>query len=160
MLFQVAGDTSSDIRKELIHMVIPTLLALPALCGYVSSKKQHQDLGNAFLQRIKHLLDKCLKLRKTVGEELTSADIQPYLIASGNGYDPVCADLEYEDERNATAGNEGKTVACSLGVGLYCIRQKQSSGGRFLEEREPILKPKVVLQRTLMEITEPSPGEG
>jgi hypothetical protein len=160
MLLQISDEASSDVRNELIHMIIPSLVALPVVCGYIDSQERHEELGNAFLQRIGHLLDKCLKLRRTVGEEFTSADLRPYVIGSGSGYDPAGADLEYEDEEeNATAGKEGKAVACSLGVGLYSTRSKQGSGGKFLEVREPILKSKVVLQRTFMEITAPSPEE-
>ncbi|KAF7782864.1 hypothetical protein Agabi119p4_2240 [Agaricus bisporus var. burnettii] len=157
MLLQVADEVPPDTREELVQLVIPALIALPVVCGYINSQKPHEDLGNAFHQRIGHLLDKCLNLRKKVGEEFTSADIRPYLIASGDVYDPERADLEYEDERNAAPNNEGEIIACSLGVGLYCTRSKQSSDGRFLGIREPILKPKAVLQRTLKEITEPLP---
>jgi hypothetical protein len=131
--------------------LIRALSALPVLCGYIRSQKIYTELGNAFEQRIGPLLDKCLKFRKMIGEGITSTNIRPYFLNSGEEYDPSSAELEYEDDESASKEKRG-VVACSLGLGLYLTRTSRGDDGRFTESREQILKPKVILQETLKEI--------
>jgi hypothetical protein len=121
-------------------------------CGYILSQKRQEELLNAFKQRIGPLVDKCLRFRKMVGEEITSTDIQPYLCDSGQVYDPEWTDLEYEDEKEGGMGQKQGVIACSLGLGLYSCHKLDTPKGKVTEIKEPILKPKVILQDTLKEI--------
>jgi len=68
-------------------------------------------------------------------------------VNSGDTYDPSLTDLEYENEDGAEQERRG-IVACPLGLGLY-LTTKDS---KFVEGRERVLKPKVILQETLKEI--------
>ncbi|KAF5354847.1 hypothetical protein D9756_005588 [Leucocoprinus leucothites] len=147
-----SSDVSSEARGKLPENVVRALVALPVLCGYISSREIHTDLAKEFEQRIGPLLDKCLKFRKMIGEGITSTDIRPYFVASGQSYDPSIAELEYEDDGDDTGKEKQGIIACSLGMGLYCTRTSRGDDGRFVESREPILKPKVILQETLREI--------
>lgn len=82
-------------------------------------------------------------------------DVRPYLFKSGDKYNPKYVVLEYEDEKNGTPEGKQGVVACSLGLGLYCARSVKGEDGKFREgSRDPILKPKVILQETLKEIIE------
>lgn len=155
MAREAAGDASdTQTRGKTLAQVFEGLTALPVLCGCIFDQESYEELGKAFHQRIGPLLDKCLRFRKMIGEGVTSTDIQPYVVASGNEYDPRFADLEYEDEKDDTAKEKRGVVACSLGVGLYSTRtSERGPDGKFINKGgEVILKPKVILQETLKEI--------
>lgn len=141
-----------ETRQELVSPVLLTLAALPLACGYIPTQKSHEELLNAFKQRIGPLVDKCLRFRKMVGAEITSTNIQPYICDSGHTYDPKSADLEYEDEKEGGLGQKQGVIACSLGLGLYSCHKLDAPGGKATESREPIAKPRVILQGTLEEI--------
>lgn len=143
----VSNDVSSDTRVKISNIVIRALAALPVVCGYIALQQVHEELATEFEQRIGPLLDKCFKLRRMIGEGITSVDIRPYLVNSGDTYDPSLTDLEYENEDGAEQERRG-IVACSLGLGLY-LTTKDS---KFVEGQERVLKPKVILQETLKEI--------
>ena len=128
---------------KISNTVIRALAALPVLCGYIALQQVHSELATEFERRIGPLLDKCLKLRKMIGEDITSVDIRPYFVSSGDAYNPLLTDLEYENEQERRG-----IVACPLGLGLY-LTTKDS---KFVEGRERVLKPKVILQETLKEI--------
>ena len=138
-----SNDVPSDTRVKISNTVIRALAALPVLCGYIALQQVHSELATEFERRIGPLLDKCLKLRKMIGEDITSVDIRPYFVSSGDAYNPLLTDLEYENEQERRG-----IVACPLGLGLY-LTTKDS---KFVEGRERVLKPKVILQETLKEI--------
>jgi len=142
-----SNDVPSDTRAKISNTVIRALAALPVLCGYIALQQAHTELATEFEQRIDPLLDKCLKLRKMIGEGITSVDIRPYFVNSGDAYNPSLTDLEYENEDGAEQERRG-IVACPLGLGLY-LTTKDS---KFVEGRERVLKPKVILRETLKEI--------
>jgi len=133
----------------LVDFVIKGLVALPVLCGYVRSKEEDAELSKAFQPRIGSLLEKCLNFRKMVGEGFTSVDVEPYLCESGKQYNPLFADLEYESKESAE--NQG-VIACTVCLGLLGTRRSKDEKGVVVEKQEPMLKPKVVLQKTLVEI--------
>ncbi|KXN86014.1 hypothetical protein AN958_10571 [Leucoagaricus sp. SymC.cos] len=148
----VSEEISSEVRENLPLDAIRALVALPVLCGYISDRKSHDELCNAFQQRMGPLIDKCLKFRKMVGEGITSTDIRPYFLRSGEEYLSKYAELEYEDDKDGSPKEKKDVIACSLGLGLYCTRTTPGANNQFVEHREPILKPKVVLKETLKEI--------
>ncbi len=134
---------------NLVELVIKALVAIPILCGYIRTKGEYEDLYKAFRPRVGQLLDKCLNFRKMVGEGFTSVDIGPYLYDPGEQYSPEFADLEYGEEESA--GRRG-AIAFTLGLGLARVSKSGDEEGNIRESREPILKPKVILQETLLEI--------
>lgn len=132
----------------LVNFVIKGLVALPVLCGYVRSKKEDDELHKAFQPRIESLLEKCVNFRKMVGEGFASVDIEPYLVDPGEQYDPKFAGLEYESEES---GEKPGVIACTLSLGLFATRRTKDQKG-VIETKDSVLKPKVVLQKTLVEI--------
>jgi hypothetical protein len=88
-----------------------------------------------------------------IAEGITSTDIIPYSINSSTEYDPKLAELEYEDEKDDMQTKKQGIVACSLALGLYCAHMSQKGpDDEAVRLDEPILKPKVILQDTLIEI--------
>ncbi|KXN86016.1 hypothetical protein AN958_10573 [Leucoagaricus sp. SymC.cos] len=148
----VLDEIPSEISEGLSGDLIRPLAALPVLCGYIFNKEPYQELCKAFEQRIGRLTDKCLKFRKMIGEGITSTDIRPYFVRSGDNYNPDYAELECEDEKDGSPKEQAGVIACSLGLGLYCTRTTPSADNQFVEHREPILKPKIILLETLKEI--------
>ncbi len=141
--------TSPVDSALLVNFVIKGLIALPVLCGYVRSKEEDDELCKAFQPRIRSLLEKCLSFRKMVGEGFTSVDLEPYSYESGDQYDPKFADLEYETGEPA---EKQSTIACTVCLGLFAIRRTKNEKGIVVETKVPTLKPKVILQKTLVEI--------
>jgi len=85
-----------------------------------------------------------------VKEGVISKEISPFYIESGDQFDPLRADLEYEDEGVNQPMNEEGLVACSLSIGLFCTRSSRDMDGKVMQtKKEVILKPKVILQETL-----------
>ncbi|KAF9444308.1 hypothetical protein P691DRAFT_350392 [Macrolepiota fuliginosa MF-IS2] len=132
---EVANNTlDTQTRQRLLEPLISALAALPVLLGYIFEKKAFDNISNAFSQRMGPLLDKCLMFRKMVGEGVTSVDIEPYVIASGEVYDSRQAELEYEDEKEGAAVEKEGVVACSLGLGLYSARwSEQGPDGKYVQ---------------------------
>lgn len=125
------------------------------MCGYIFDDEGYQDIYNAFGQRIGPLHDKCLKFRRVVGEGVTSTDIRPCYFIPGDEYNPgICADLEYEDEKDEMQRPQQGIIACTLGLGLYCTRSPSDQDGNVGEDGESLLKPKIILQDTLKGIIE------
>jgi len=84
-----------------------------------------------------------------VKEGVISKEISPFYIESGDQFDPLRADLEYEDEEMNQPMNKG-LVACSLSIGLFFTRSSRDMDGKIVQtKKEVILKPKVILQETL-----------
>jgi len=85
-----------------------------------------------------------------VKEGVVSKEISPFYIKSGDQFDPLHADLEYEDEEVNQPMNKEGLVACSLSIGLFCTRSSRDMDGKIVQtKKEVILKPKVILQETL-----------
>lgn len=80
---------------------------------------------------------------------MVSKEISSFYLKPGDQFNPLHADLEYEDEGVNQPINEEGLVACSLSVGLLCTRSTRDMDGKVVQTREVILKPKVILQETL-----------
>ncbi|KXN92815.1 hypothetical protein AN958_05792 [Leucoagaricus sp. SymC.cos] len=149
----VSGEISSEVRKQLEDKVVDALSALPVVCRYISPK-QLNKLDKIFRELIGPLLDICLKIRKMIGEEITSSDIQSRFIKSGDPYDPKTAELDYEDGGGDSTKEKGGFIACSLSLGLDRTHTGTERGpdGLYPKHRDLITKPKVILHTTLEKI--------
>jgi len=130
-------------------VAIQKALALATLCGYISQEESYNELSKVFHYRITPVLDKCFIFRRNVKEGVVSKEISPFFIEPGDQFNPLRADLEYEDEGVDQSMNEERLVACSLSVGLFCTLKSRDMNGKAVQTREVILKPKVILQETL-----------
>lgn len=84
-----------------------------------------------------------------VGEGFTSVDIEPHGFDPGDQFNPQRADLDYEDEESTERKG---IIACTLCLGLSKSSKSKNEEGDIVVRREPILKPKVILQDTLLGI--------
>ncbi|KXN81266.1 hypothetical protein AN958_05544 [Leucoagaricus sp. SymC.cos] len=153
----VSGEISSEVRGQLEDKVVDALGALPVVCGYISPGKLNK-LDKTFRELIGPLLDICLKIRKMIGEEIMSTDIQPCFIKSGDPYDLKTAELDYEDGRGGSTKERGRFIACSLSLGLDHIHigTERGSDGLYSKHRDLITKPK--LFRTKKPVSGGAPG--
>lgn len=149
MIYGATNDISSEVQDTILLCIVGILVDLPHFCGYIFTQEVYDKIHISFRERIHPLFDKCLQVRKMVGKDITSTDIRPYLFEPGRKYhSDLPADLEHEDEKEWSLKDQDEIIACSVSLGLYCILE---SGGD-IQSKEPIMKPKVILQRTLKEI--------
>lgn len=146
MVYGVTNDISSEVRGKILDHIVQNLTDLPYVCGYIFTPELFNKIFTSFRERIDPLFDKCLQVRKMVGKDITSTDIQSYYFPPGENYDSTLpADLEHEVEKEGLQKDRKGTIVCSVSLGLYCIHEL---GG----DKEPILKPKVILHNTFKEI--------
>ncbi|KAF7782861.1 hypothetical protein Agabi119p4_2237 [Agaricus bisporus var. burnettii] len=149
VVYGATNDISSKGQDAIIDRIVSILADLPVFCGYVFTQEQFDKILTSFRERIDPLFDKCLQVRKMIGKDITSTDIRPYFVEPGRKYDSnLPADLEHEDEKEESLKGQDEIIACSVSLGLYCILESRGD----IQSKESIMKPKVILQRTLKEI--------
>ncbi|KAJ3568181.1 hypothetical protein NP233_g5881 [Leucocoprinus birnbaumii] len=94
---QSTDDPPPEVQERLLDKCVRALTALPVLCGYIHDQKSYEELLNDFYERLKPLLEKCLRFRRTLKEEIVSMDVRPFFVDSGETHNPSRSDLEYED---------------------------------------------------------------
>jgi hypothetical protein len=146
MVYGATDDLSAKARGEILNDIVMNLTDLPRFCGYSITKEVFEKIFIFFQKRIDPLFDKCLQVRRMIGRDITSTDIQPYFFPPGARYNATLpAELEHEAEDAGPSKDRKGMIVCSVSLGLKCTRE---SGG----EKEPILKPKVILENTFKEI--------
>lgn len=102
------------------------------------------------------------KLRKAIGEDIISVDLELVGINSGDIFDPSCMENAhpetgtYWDERQP----EAATVTGTVGLGLLRTATQRSMTGRVRRQRDLVSKPRVVLEGSIQEILGPPPQDG
>jgi hypothetical protein len=105
-------------------------------------------LESRFGEALKRIAQVALRLRKAIGEDITSGDIAAFCVQGGAVFDPA----KMEDGHGDGPGHGGETsrVLCATHLGLRRAERVSRGGERVVEERV-ILKPKVALQSLLDE---------
>ena len=131
------------------------LLSVLVTAGWSTreSDQQHQ-----FERRLSPIFKAVQDLRKALGEDVTSMDMEVAIIDPGDAFDPTYMEDGYGDAR-ASSGSGKKTpekVSGTTGLGLQKISMKRTSKGPVAHS-EMVLFPKVVLEGTVKEAMDPAP---
>ena len=132
------------------------LLSVLVIAGWSTREpdQQHQ-----FERRLPPIFKAVQDLRKALGEDVTSMDMEVAIIDPGESFQPTYMEDGYGDAR-ASSGSGKKTpdkVSGTTGLGLHKISMKQTSKGP-VPHAEMVLFPKVVLEGTVKEAMDPAPA--
>ena len=131
------------------------LLNVLVIAGWSTRKPDQQ---RQFKMRLPPLFKAVQDLRKALGEDITSTDMELAIIDPGEAFNPTYMEDGYGDAR-VSSGSEKKTsekVSATTGLGLRKISMKPTSKGRVLHSAMVSL-PKVVLESTVQEAMDPAP---
>ena len=118
---------------------------------------RESDQHHQFERRLPPIFKAVQDLRKALGEDVTSMDMEVAIIDPGDAFDPTYMEDGYGDAR-ASSGSGKKTpekVSGTTGLGLQKISMKRTSKGP-VPHSEMVLFPKVVLEGTVKEAMDPA----
>jgi len=128
------------------------LLSVLVIAGW-STREPHQ---HQFERRLLPIFKAVQDLRKALGEDIISMDMEVAIIDPGEAFDPTYMEDGYRDARTSS-GNGRKTpekVSGTTGLGLHKISMKRTSKGP-VPHLEMVLLPKVVLEVMVKEVMDP-----
>jgi len=113
-----------------------------------------------------HQFERCLPLifkavqdlRKALGEDLASMDMEVAIIDPGEAFNPTYMEDGYGDARASSRSGKKipEKVSGTTGLGLHKISIKRTSKGP-VPQLEMVLFPKVVLEGTVKKALDPAP---
>jgi hypothetical protein len=130
-----------------MNYVVDWLVNVLTIAGWAQQEKRAETLFAMFRERMSRMVDLILRLRKGIGEDITSAHIDAKRFRSGEVFDSRTMDDTYADDRrntgqvrgvfSPTTASPGEKVAGTTEIGLV----------RVVKGHQPfiLLKPKVVL---------------
>ena len=131
------------------------LLSVLVIAGWSTREpdQQHQ-----FERRLPPIFKAVQELRKALGEDVTSMDMEVAVIDPGDPFNPTYMEDGYGDAR-ASSGSGKKApekVSGTTGLGLHKISMKHTSKGP-VPQWEMVLFPKVALEGMVKEAMDPAP---
>ena len=131
------------------------LLSVLVIAGWSTREpdQQHQ-----FERRLPPLFKAVQDLRKALGEDVTSMDMELAIVDPGEAFNPTYMEDWYGDARVSSGSGEktSEKVSATTGLGLRKTSMKRTSKGR-VPHSEMVLLPKVVLEGTVKEAMDPAP---
>ena len=128
------------------------LLSVLVIAGWSTREPVHQ---HQFERRLPPIFKGVQDLRKALGEDVTSMDMEVALIDPGEAFNPAyMEDAWYWDARAGSGKKTPKKVSGTTGLGLHKISMKHTSKG-LVPHSEMVLFPKVVLEGTVKEAMDP-----
>jgi hypothetical protein len=131
------------------------LLGVLIVVGWSTREPDQQD---RFERCLPPIFKAVQDLRKTLGEDIISMDMEVAIIEPGEAFNPTYMEDGYGDTR-ASSGTGKKTpekVGGTTGLGLCKISMKRMSKGP-VPHSEMVLFPKVVLEGMVKEAIDPAP---
>ena len=132
------------------------LLDVLLIAGWSTREPDQED---QFERHLPPIFEAVQDLRKALGEDVTSMDMEVAIIDSGQAFNPTYMADEYEDARASSVSGKkfSEKVSGTTGLGLHKISMKQTSKGP-VSHSEMVLFPKVVLEGTVKEAMDPAPA--
>jgi len=132
--------------------VIKKLVDVLTIAGWAQQGDKEKALLGMFRERVSVVVDMALRLRKGIGEDITSASIDPLYFRPGKNFDSRMMNDTYADDRrnvkqpvrgviSTESAISGEHVAGTTEIGLLRVVKGH--------EPEVLLKPKVVLRSAL-----------
>ena len=131
------------------------LLSVLIIAGW-STREPDQE--HQFERRLPPIFRAIQDLRKALGEDVTSMDMEVAIIDPGDPFNPTYMEDRYGDTRASSVSGKKtlEKVSGTTGLGLHKISMKHTSKGP-VPHSEMVLFPKVVLESTVKEVMDPAP---
>lgn len=133
--------TAQD-REGYVTTISETLKVVLVVAGW-PNEKPITEVGFSFVDAISTIVDLSLRINTTIGEEITSMDIQPINVYPQTRYNPVTMDDVFTHKKKVDKTTTCiDRVAATTDMGLQTVWMERNAGigGRIF------LKPKVVLE--------------
>ena len=104
------------------------LLSVLLIAGWSTREPDHQ---HQFERRLPPIFEAVQDLRKALGEDVTSMDMEVAVINSGESFNTTYMEDEYEDARASSVSGKkfSEKVSGTTGLGLHKISMKHKSKG-------------------------------
>lgn len=137
----------SDDPDFATNAVVKGLVDVLIIAGWARHEDREQALMSTFRERVSMFVDLTLRLRKGIGEDITSTHITPKWLRSGEKFDSHIMDDTYADDRRNGKHVRGLSSPSSTGSGEKVAGTTEIGLVRVVKGRQPevLLKPKVVL---------------
>ncbi|KAJ3539372.1 hypothetical protein NMY22_g4767 [Coprinellus aureogranulatus] len=139
------------------HTLMINILSIMGVAGWAV---RHDDETEQIEKRLASIFKPLLELRKAIGEDVTSADLDIAVIEPRTIFDPRTMEDEYADGRSASSKSTNsapEAVVSTSGLGLKKLTVKKLKEGGVQRYMEMLALPKVVLEKTIKEALEPPP---
>ncbi|KAJ2935093.1 hypothetical protein H1R20_g2037, partial [Candolleomyces eurysporus] len=129
------------------HSLMMAIRSVMTVAGWAT---RSDDEMTQIEKRLGSIFELILALRKAMGEDVTSADLEISIIAHGQTFDPSYMEDAYADGGMASKSEKSvpERVICTSGLGLRRLVGKKSGEGK--KQAEFLLMPRVVLEETVM----------
>ena len=127
-----------------VSFMVQPLVAVLIAAGHRDTRARlSETLQSKFGEAFKRIAQVALRLRKAIGEDITSGDIATFCVPGNAVFDPA----KMDDGHGHGAGGEAGRVLCTTHLGL----RREERVREWVVEETVILKPKVALQSLLDE---------
>ncbi|KAF9234836.1 hypothetical protein BU15DRAFT_65387 [Melanogaster broomeanus] len=135
----------TDLHATMVSHISNTLVNIIVAAGCTKNYEDaYRDFTQEFGKEVSNIVRMASRLKKAMGEEMTSADLWPLHAATGEKLDG--ATMENFDEQYGYYRNlDGETVLCTIALGLQRF-EKVARGDTFEYKNTTLLKAKVALE--------------
>lgn len=132
----------ADLHATMVAHISDTLVIILVASGCTKSYEEaYRMFTQKFGERISNIVKMASRMNKAMGEEVTSADLWPVNVTSGDKFDRVTMENFETGEEDL----EGKAVLCTTALGLQ--RSEKVVKGDVVDFKTTmLLKPKVALE--------------
>ncbi|EPQ55254.1 hypothetical protein GLOTRDRAFT_93752 [Gloeophyllum trabeum ATCC 11539] len=131
-----------------LPLVTSDVLQVYALTGCVSLEALSSTKGTVF-KSLSEIIRFALRIRNTLGEEITSCDLEVVTAPQGQPFNPQCMDEDGGDESGQQDYSSDTQVLCTTQLGLSRTESVSSGGKKYQHRGEIVTNCKVALSSFL-----------
>ena len=136
----------NEIRflQEVFELLFNKTSAITSIAGF------HDILTKEPMNSLHWIAKSTLELRSAVTQQVSSSDMEVFLVPRGDDFNPRCMTEDIDHGRKGTikSSDSRGVVFCTTDLGLRCLRGvTKEQGTQYVEDI--LLMPKVLLQSTV-----------
>ncbi|PCH36690.1 hypothetical protein WOLCODRAFT_109047 [Wolfiporia cocos MD-104 SS10] len=152
------NEVAGDLSRYLIRY-IADVFAVSGLHFEGAEDALHASISTNHGDRVKTLVESCLKLRHMIGEEMISGDFEVFVVAPGEKFDEPHAKDDCADPRAGKPSAMDHHILCTTAMGLQKIVQVGRTGSERALHTTTLLKANVALETLGSELCHSSINE-
>jgi len=137
-------EPSTETWKAELYQKLQSILLIASWTA--RSLENEKSYGN----RLPSIFRAIIELRKAIGENVTSADLEVFVFECDKIYDPAIMEDQYGDGRQSTGKRAPEAIAGTTGIGLG----KFTADAKDAFQIETLLPAKIVLTSTMNKASE------
>ncbi|PCH36677.1 hypothetical protein WOLCODRAFT_82678 [Wolfiporia cocos MD-104 SS10] len=151
-----------DMKTHLLERLTQHIFDIFAVAGFQvegSSEASCAFLRDNHADRLKTLIESCLRLRQIIGEEVMSGDFETLTVAPGERFDKDHATDEFADPKADDSSTTDHRVLCTTAMGLQRVVQTGGTDSERALRPTILLKPAVALETLASELCQSIPAK-